>query len=100
MYQCIYIISRLVFSGAAVYNCSLFVTLGAIVVYSLYDTERFKESYIVFALCILQATTITLCLVFVPKVRIRHIVWKPPIGEKHKTRTIFSVIRTHGEHEV
>ena len=55
--------------GLAVYNVCLFSALGSIVVFCLYDIGRYKEGYIVFALCIIQVTTVTLCFVFVPKVR-------------------------------
>ena len=51
------------------YNVCLFSALGSIVVFCLYDIGRYKEGYIVFALCIIQVTTVTLCFVFVPKVR-------------------------------
>ncbi|XP_066926851.1 gamma-aminobutyric acid type B receptor subunit 2-like [Clytia hemisphaerica] len=54
--------------GLAVYNVCLFSALGSIVVFCLYDTDRFQEGYIFFGACILEITTVTLCLVFVPKV--------------------------------
>ncbi|XP_066923394.1 gamma-aminobutyric acid type B receptor subunit 2-like [Clytia hemisphaerica] len=54
--------------GFAVYNVSLFATLGSIVFTSLYNTEHYRASYIVFCVCIIQSTTVTLCLIFGPKV--------------------------------
>ena len=54
--------------GFAVYNVALFATLGSIVVACLQSAENFKESYIVLCICIIQSTTVTICLVFGPKV--------------------------------
>jgi len=63
------------FSGFAVYNVALFASLGSIVVAVLHnDTTHFRTSYVMFSVCIIESTTVTLCLIFGPKVRIKAMV--------------------------
>ena len=56
-------------AGMAVYNVVIACVVGTPVVTFVQDKE-FEATFIVTAICILFSTTTTLCIVFVPKVRI------------------------------
>lgn len=55
--------------GMAVYNVVIACVVGTPVVTFVQDNQ-FEASFIVTAICILFSTTSTLCIVFVPKVRV------------------------------
>lgn len=58
------------FIGMAVYNVAAISAIGVMCAYALSGAESYETSYTVVCLCIILCTTVTLCLVFVPKVRI------------------------------
>lgn len=55
--------------GMAVYNVVIACAVGTPVVTFVQD-KQFEASFVVPAICILFSTTSTLCIVFVPKVRV------------------------------
>lgn len=55
--------------GMAVYNVVIACAVGTPVVTFVQD-KQFEASFVVTAICILFSTTSTLCIVFVPKVRV------------------------------
>ena len=55
--------------GMSVYNVVILSAIGAIVVTALDGTRSFEASYAISSLCLIICTTVTLLLVFVPKVR-------------------------------
>ena len=57
------------FPGLAVYNLVLFGAFGLIMVTALQNPGSYQASYIIFSICIFVTTTVTLGLVFLPKVR-------------------------------
>ena len=54
--------------GMSVYNVVILSAIGAIVVTALDGTRSFEASYAISSLCLIICTTVTLLLVFVPKV--------------------------------
>ena len=50
------------------YVVAMFSSVAVVVTHALEPTTSFEAAYIVFALCIFTCTTVTLCLLFVPKV--------------------------------
>ncbi|XP_057297978.1 gamma-aminobutyric acid type B receptor subunit 2-like isoform X2 [Hydractinia symbiolongicarpus] len=54
--------------GLAVYNVGVLASIGSICSLALYQTTFYTELYVVFALCILFCTTLTVMLVFLPKI--------------------------------
>ena len=56
------------FIGMAVYNVAAISAIGVMCSYALSAADSFEASYTVVCLCIILCTTVTLCLVFVPKV--------------------------------
>lgn len=58
------------FIGMAVYNVAAISAIGVMCTYALSAADSFEGSYTVVCLCIILCTTVTLCLVFVPKVQI------------------------------
>lgn len=55
-------------SGMSAYVVALFSAAAVIVTHALRHTTSFLAAYIIFAICIVSCTTVTLCLVFLPKV--------------------------------
>ena len=56
------------FIGMSVYNVGALSAVGIICMYALSGTASIKERYTIVSMCINLCTTVTLCLVFVPKV--------------------------------
>eukprot|EP00795_Rhopilema_esculentum_P013109 gene13109-3896_t len=55
------------FIGMAVYNVAAISAIGVTCTYALSDAASNEASYTIVCLCIILCTTVTLCLVFLPK---------------------------------
>ena len=63
-------------TGMAVYNVFIVCTIGVpLAIYS--DKQAYEFSFYVITISIFFCTTLTLCLVFVPKVCIKYLFWLP-----------------------
>ena len=54
--------------GMSVYNVAVLSIIGAIVAFAVDGSMHYKAPYAISSLCLIACTTVTLLLVFVPKV--------------------------------
>ena len=56
--------------GMSVYNVAVLSIIGAIVAFAMDGSVNYEALYAISSLCLIVCTSVTLLLVFVPKVRI------------------------------
>jgi len=61
--------------GWSVYNVAVLSIIGAIVAFAMDGSKHYEAPYAILSLCLILCTSVTLLLVFVPKVRILVQFW-------------------------
>lgn len=56
--------------GMSVYNVFVLSVIGAVVSLALEGSEHYDASYAILSMCLIMGTSLTMLLVFAPKVRI------------------------------
>ncbi|XP_057298082.1 gamma-aminobutyric acid type B receptor subunit 2-like [Hydractinia symbiolongicarpus] len=75
--------------GMSIYNVSVVATIGAIGAIGLYQTSHFETGFILVTIAICLSTTVTLMLIFLPKIRILY------SGSTHARKRATSSIVLH-----